>query len=241
MAGKFEISEDAAGGFRFRLKATNGEIVLTSESYATKASAVNGIESVQQNAPGARVEDLTGFNLKRFVDEQDRPGDSDNYRAAEKELHAGRKRSHWIWFVFPQLDGAWGNHTVGTFTKRLAIKSSDEARAYLAHEVLGPRLHRCAKLVLSSGASNANTLMGGNPTDVDKLQASMTLFAEVAKEDEDDGDFVAVLNSKFYRGHRHAKTLALLKSESKTTRALPPDPPLSKRRRRPWTFRRSTS
>jgi uncharacterized protein (DUF1810 family) len=182
------------------------------------------------------------YDLNRFVIAQNRSGVVDNYEAAVRELRAGRKTSHWIWFVFPQLDGVAEMATpkVGDTTKKFAIRSREEAAAYLAHDVLGPRLHRCAKLVVRSGAVNVNTLMGGAPDDR-KLQSSMTLFAEVAKDDGEEEDFVTVLRV-CYRGDLDTITLRLLKSSSTAaTVARPRDRPPPKSRRRRWPFGRGTS
>ncbi len=140
-------------------------------------------------------------DLQRFVDAQDRGG---TFEEAVAELRAGRKTSHWMWFVFPQLRGL-GRTETATF---YGIGSRAEAVAYLAHDVLGPRLRRCARLVPRSGAVTAEGLMGH--TDALKLRSSMTLFAEVAEsEGVDDQDFVAVL-AKYYDGERDAATLELL-------------------------------
>jgi uncharacterized protein (DUF1810 family) len=133
--------------------------------------------------------------LERFVEAQEPVVD-----AVLDELRAGRKRSHWMWFVFPQLRGLGRTPTAEFY----GIASRAEASAYLAHDVLGPRLRQCARLVAASGAVSAEALMG--QVDALKLWSSMTLFAEVA---EDDGDFVAVLE-KFYGGERDAKTQAML-------------------------------
>jgi uncharacterized protein (DUF1810 family) len=138
-------------------------------------------------------------DLARFVEAQNRGG---TYEAAVRELRAGRKTSHWMWFVFPQLRGL--GHTV--MAERYGIGSTDEAAAYLAHDVLGPRLRQCAKLVASSGAVTAEALMGH--TDALKLRSSMTLFAAVT---DDDHDFVAVLD-KYYAGTRDPETLRMLQS-----------------------------
>jgi uncharacterized protein (DUF1810 family) len=138
-------------------------------------------------------------DLARFVEVQNRGG---TYEAAVRELRAGRKTSHWMWFVFPQLRGL--GHTV--MAERYGIGSTDEAAAYLAHDVLGPRLRRCAQLVASSGAVTAEALMGH--TDALKLRSSMTLFAAVT---DDDHDFVTVLD-KYYAGTRDPQTLRMLQS-----------------------------
>ncbi|MCW2516261.1 MAG: hypothetical protein JWR11_5303 [Mycobacterium sp.] len=137
------------------------------------------------------------YDLARFVEAQDRGG---TYETAARELRSGRKQSHWMWFVFPQIHGL-GHSALAV---EYAIGSRDEAVAYLAHDVLGPRLHRCARLVVASGAVSAKALMG-SPDDL-KLKSSMTLFAEVA---DDDGDFAAVLE-QYYGGERDQATIGKL-------------------------------
>ncbi len=107
-------------------------------------------------------------NLERFVDAQD---DDGIYRQALTELLAGRKRSHWMWFVFPQIAGLGNSPTA----KHYAISSLDEARAYLGHPVLGPRLVECAHAVLEHPEQSAAAILG--ETDALKLRSSMTLFA----------------------------------------------------------------
>jgi len=133
--------------------------------------------------------------LQRFLDAQEPV-----LGAVLDELRTGRKRSHWMWFVFPQLRGLGRTPTAEFY----GIAILEEASAYLAHDVLGPRLRQCATLVVASGAVSAEALMG--PVDALKLRSSMTLFAEVA---DDDGDFVAVLD-RYYDGERDARTLELL-------------------------------
>lgn len=137
-------------------------------------------------------------DIERFVSAQDRNATFD---AAVRELRAGRKTSHWMWFVFPQLRGLGRTSTAELY----GIGSRDEAIAYLAHDVLGPRLRRCARLVVGSGAVTAEALLGS--TDALKLRSSMTLFAEVA---EDPAEFAAVLE-KYYAGVRDPRTLDLLR------------------------------
>lgn len=163
------------------------------------------------------------YDLARFVTEQNLNG---MYDRAEKELRAGRKESHWMWFVFPQLDGLAQNPSA--LAKRFAITSADEAVAYLAHDVLGPRLRHCAKLVAQSGATTVRSLIGSD-VDVLKLRSSMTLFAAVA---EDGQDFVAVLQ-KYFPAGRDQKTMTLLRATQQTsarheTGSAPP------KRRRSW-------
>ncbi len=140
--------------------------------------------------------------LQRFVDAQDANG---TYAAAVRELSAGRKTSHWMWFVFPQLRGLGRS----PMAERYGIASRAEAVDYLAHDVLGPRLLRCAQLVVASGATTARELMGGE-LDALKLQSSMTLFAEVAGA-EQGGDFGAVLD-KYFAAQRDPQTLRMLSS-----------------------------
>jgi uncharacterized protein (DUF1810 family) len=108
------------------------------------------------------------FDLGRFVTAQDQGG---TYEAAVAELRSGRKRSHWMWFVFPQIAGL-GQSPI---SRRYAISSLSEARAYLAHDVLGPRLVECARIVAALNAPSAEDVFGG--IDAMKLRSSMTLFA----------------------------------------------------------------
>jgi uncharacterized protein (DUF1810 family) len=108
-------------------------------------------------------------DLDRFVVAQ-----AGVYPSVLRELRAGRKTSHWMWFVFPQVAGL-GQSWV---SRQYAIASLDEARAYLAHPVLGRRLRECASLVLAAPASSAEAIFGG--TDAMKLRSSMTLFLRAA-------------------------------------------------------------
>jgi len=108
------------------------------------------------------------YNLERFVAAQDA---GETFRQAIAELRQGRKTSHWMWFVFPQIAGL--GHTP---TSRLyAISSLGEARAYLAHPVLGPRLTECAEIVCGVEGRSAEQIFGG--IDAQKLHSSATLFA----------------------------------------------------------------
>jgi len=109
-----------------------------------------------------------GFDVQRFVDAQDRGG---AYDRALAELRQGRKRGHWIWFVFPQIAG------LGTseMSRRYAIASLEEASAYLAHPLLGPRLVECAEALLELPGRDPVAVLGG--IDALKLRSSMTLFA----------------------------------------------------------------
>jgi uncharacterized protein (DUF1810 family) len=111
------------------------------------------------------------FDLERFVDAQDQGG---TYEAALAELRAGRKTSHWMWFVFPQIAGL-GQSPI---SRRFAISSLDEARAYLAHPVLGPRLVASAQTLTQLPTRSADEVFG--PIDALKLRSSITLFARAA-------------------------------------------------------------
>lgn len=112
-----------------------------------------------------------GGDLERFVEAQDEDG---TYARALAELRAGAKRSHWMWFVLPQIAGLGSSPTA----RHYAIRSLDEARAYLAHPVLGPRLRETAAVVRDAPAADAEALLG--PIDAQKLRSSMTLFARAA-------------------------------------------------------------
>jgi uncharacterized protein (DUF1810 family) len=114
------------------------------------------------------------FRLERFVSAQDSGG---TYERAVEELRHGRKTSHWMWFVFPQIAGLGRSQ----MSQHYAISSLDEAKAYLAHPVLGPRLTECASIVADSSAGTANEIFGG--VDAQKLRSSMTLFMRAAPED----------------------------------------------------------
>jgi uncharacterized protein (DUF1810 family) len=135
------------------------------------------------------------FNLQRFVEAQ-----AWSFADAIAELAAGRKQTHWIWFVFPQLAGLGHSETALLF----GIRSAAEARAYLAHPLLGPRLRQCCAALLRHHDRSAEDILGG--IDALKLRSSMTLFEAVA---EDPAPFAAVLDA-FYAGARDPLTLDLL-------------------------------
>ena len=117
---------------------------------------------------------MTGpFELERFEDAQDAGG---TYETALRELRAGVKRSHWMWFVFPQIAGLGSSSTSQTY----AIASLAEASAYLEHPVLGTRLLECARVLLELKGSGAQEIFG--EIDALKLRSSMTLFARAAPE-----------------------------------------------------------
>ena len=110
-------------------------------------------------------------DLQRFVDAQDAGGTFDTALA---ELRAGRKRSHWMWFVFPQLAGLGRSETA----QHYAVRDLAEARAYLAHPVLGPRLLECARALTALDTTDPVAVLGG--IDAQKLHSSMTLFTWAA-------------------------------------------------------------
>jgi uncharacterized protein (DUF1810 family) len=107
------------------------------------------------------------YDLERFVSAQDARG---TYQHAVGELRAGRKTSHWMWFVFPQIIGLGQSE----FSRTFAISSVDEADAYLHHPVLGPRLLECASILAEAAGSSAERIFGS--VDAKKLHSSMTLF-----------------------------------------------------------------
>jgi uncharacterized protein (DUF1810 family) len=136
--------------------------------------------------------------LDRFVTAQ-----AAAYRDVVAELRAGHKTGHWIWFIFPQIAGLGRSE----MSRYYAITSFEEARAYLAHPLLGPRLRECAGLVLASGARTAEAIMG-SPVDAAKLRSSMTLFHRAAP---DEAVFKEVLG-RFYDAAADAATDSLLGS-----------------------------
>ena len=134
------------------------------------------------------------YDLERFVQAQD---DGGTYEHAVAELRRGRKTSHWMWFVFPQIAGLGRSWTA----QQYAISSLDEARAYLAHPVLGPRLVECAGIVSAITGRGAEDVFGG--IDAIKLRSSMTLFA---RAEPDRPEFAAVLD-RFFGGEPDRATL----------------------------------
>jgi uncharacterized protein (DUF1810 family) len=138
----------------------------------------------------------------------ERPDDMERFVRAQHaiyadvlaELRGGQKRTHWMWFIFPQIEGLGSSAT----SRAYAIRSIDEARRYLSHPVLGPRLHECAAALLAVRGRSAAQIFG-HPDDL-KLRSSMTLFAEAAGP---GSVFEQVLNS-YFGGERDARTLQLL-------------------------------
>ena len=139
------------------------------------------------------------FRLQRFVDAQ-----AGVYEQALAEIRDGRKRSHWMWFIFPQFDGLGSSAT----SKHFAIRSRAEAEAYLAHSVLGPRLVESALALLDLDGLSAEQVFG----DIDalKLRSSATLFAAVSG----DGSPFHRLLGRYFSGVQDDRTLQLLKAKS---------------------------
>ncbi len=124
-------------------------------------------------------------NLRRFIEAQE-----PIFQQVTSELRAGRKMSHWMWFIFPQIRGLGRSPTAMEY----AISDLDEARAYLAHPVLGSRLKDCTQLVLLIGNRSAAQIFG-SPDDM-KFRSCMTLFAQVSQED----DIFTKALQKYFRG-----------------------------------------
>lgn len=134
------------------------------------------------------------FDLNRFISAQDKV-----YDRVLAELKNGRKRSHWMWYIFPQLDGL----AQSTTSKYYAIKSPSEAIAYLNHPLLGVRILECANTIVAIEGKTVSEIFG-YPDDL-KLKSSMTLFSDVAS----DLVFVYVLD-KYFQSERDDRTLQLL-------------------------------
>jgi uncharacterized protein (DUF1810 family) len=137
------------------------------------------------------------FELRRFVDAQ-----AAVYAQALAEIRAGRKQSHWMWFIFPQIDGLGTSPTA----RRYAIKSKAEAAAYLEHPVLGRRIVECAEGALAVDGPSATEIFGV-PDDM-KLRSSATLFAAVAPP----GSVFERVIDKYFGGQPDQRTLQLLRA-----------------------------
>lgn len=147
--------------------------------------------------------DADPFDLDRFVDAQDGV-----YPTVLSELRAGRKRSHWMWFVFPQVQGLGSSPTA----RRYAIDSWAEAQAFLRHPVLGPRLAECTELLLTHAGTPVDRILG-YPDDL-KLRSSLTLFAEVAEITGEAGAGVVFRRAldAFFGGRPDERSLAILEA-----------------------------
>lgn len=140
------------------------------------------------------------FNLQRFLAAQ-----AASYDRALSELRAGRKTSHWMWYVFPQLRGLGFSETSLFY----GVSGLDEAAAFLAHPILGPRLRACVEAVLATEGRTAEAIFGH--VDGKKFKSSMTLFARVAP---DAGIFARALE-KFFSGETDARTIGMLEKEAR--------------------------
>ncbi|WP_300970744.1 DUF1810 domain-containing protein [Thiocapsa sp.] len=134
-------------------------------------------------------------DLNRFLRAQEH-----DYAPALAEIRSGRKRTHWMWYIFPQLDGLGFSETA----RRYAIRGLDEAWAYLEHPVLGPRLVECAEVVLAVQGRSAREIFG-TPDDL-KLRSCVTLFAEVSPA----GSVFRRVLEVYFGGEADGKTLRLL-------------------------------
>jgi uncharacterized protein (DUF1810 family) len=135
------------------------------------------------------------YNLHRFVEAQE-----DDYARALAEIRGARKRSHWMWYIFPQFDGLG----FSSMSRRYSIKSVAEAKAYLAHPILGPRLLECVEAALSVEGRSAFEVFG-SPDDM-KLKSCATLFASVSPA----GSVFHRLLDKYFEGGRDDRTLRLM-------------------------------
>ncbi len=138
-------------------------------------------------------------NLHRFITAQ-----AEDYERAFRELQRGRKESHWIWYIFPQVAGLGHSST----SQEYAIRSKNEAVAYLEHAILGTRLQRCCEALLKHHGKKVQDIMGF-PDDL-KLRSSMTLFAMLSPQ---DSVFHKVLNA-FYSGQMDERTVAFLEASA---------------------------
>ena len=136
------------------------------------------------------------FDLQRFVDAQ-----APVYERVRAELKNGRKHSHWMWFIFPQIAGL--GHSA--MAQRYAISSLDEAKVYLAHPVLGPRLRECTRLVVQTDGRSAYEILG-SPDDM-KFHSCMTLFARAAPQEDVFMDGL----EKYFDGAEDQATVARLR------------------------------
>jgi len=138
---------------------------------------------------------VVDFDLERFVRAQD---DGGTYEAAVAELRSGRKRGHWMWFVFPQVAGLGSS----PMAQQFALSGLDEARAYLAHPVLGPRLAEAARALTGLPGGDPIAVLG--PVDALKLRSSMTLFARAAGGEPVFADVLA----QYYGGAEDPATVS---------------------------------
>lgn len=140
------------------------------------------------------------FHLQRFVEAQ-----ADRYEEVLSELHSGQKQSHWMWFIFPQIRGLGHSATARHF----AISSLDEARAFLAHSVLGPRFRECTALVHQIQNRTVERIFGF--PDHLKFRSSITLFHQASPLDSGDQQLFQAALDKYFAGQPDPLTLSLIK------------------------------
>ena len=145
--------------------------------------------------PSDMITNKDPHNLNRFISAQDKV-----YETVIKELKNGKKQTHWMWYIFPQIDGLGTSAT----SRHYAIKSIEEAQQYLNHPVLGKRLLECAEIVIALEGKSISEIFGF-PDDL-KLKSSMTLFAHIAKP----GSIFARIIDKYFEGEKDVKTLDIL-------------------------------
>jgi len=143
----------------------------------------------------ASISAIDPYDLARFVEAQE-----DDYVQALSEIRSGRKRSHWMWYIFPQFDGLGSSST----SRRYSIKSVEEAEAYVRHPILGPRLLECARAAMGIEGRSALEVFG-SPDDM-KLRSSATLFASVSPA----GSLFEQLLDRYFGGEPDDRTLRLL-------------------------------
>lgn len=146
------------------------------------------------NSDDARKRD-DPHDLNRFVRAQ-----ANDYGTAFSEIRSGRKRTHWMWYIFPQIDGLASS----AMSKRYAIKNLEEASAFLAHPILGPRLLECAEALIQVEGRSATEILG-SPDDM-KLKSCATLFGRALPP----GSVFGRLLERYYRGEEDRRTLKLL-------------------------------
>ena len=139
---------------------------------------------------------MSQHNIERFLPEQE-----NDYPVALREMKAGHKQSHWIWYIFPQLKELGKSYTA----KNFGIQDINEAKEYLAHPVLGARLIEITQAILNLNGNNPLHLMGSH-VDMLKLRSSMTLFAEISPE----GSVFHRVLEKYFNGEKDEATLNLL-------------------------------
>ena len=136
------------------------------------------------------------YDLNRFVQAQ-----KQDYAIALDELTQGKKYSHWMWYIFPQIEGLGHSH----IAQKYAIRSAEEARAYLAHPILGTRLIECCEVLLNLDSSYTASEIFGFPDDL-KLKSSMTLFASISKS----GSVFQQIIENYFDGEFDSKTIYLI-------------------------------